>query len=379
MTNDFKIGVKIYSSDWFWKYNLSYQSAANELKDMGINYVIAQNKYLPMNNSAVDSEIPVNKLKLMQTYDDRCFRDALCDTGIDYLGVCNFFFDIDLINKHNSIPVNSKGTPAEKIDWYLGGCPTCDEYVDEKINQIKEAMENLDMDGIFLGFMRYPGFWELWLPETDASKWDEYCFCNRCITKFKKAKGISIPKQEAYPGEWIKSNAYSEWVDFKGDVIFNIIKRIRKVIKQYNQNAKIILNTVPFNNEHFLQYGKEIFAQDTKKLSEVVDIFEVMGYHQILKLPYSWIAQAGQYFKEQTNKQVICTVQAKALYLDGIHANKGRAQEITPKEFNLSINSVKNSGLDGIALFIWADFLKQKFEKHDTSFIDSIKQLAHSK
>ena len=51
-------------------------------------------------------------------------------------------------------------------------------------------------------------------------------------------------------------------------------------------------------------------------------------------------------------------------------------QEITPEEFNLAINSVKMSGLDGIALFIWADFLKQKFEENNTLFIDCIKKLA---
>ena len=65
-------------------------------------YVIAQNKFLPMSNSAVESKIPREKAVYMKEYDDRKFRSALKESNIEYYGACNFFFDIDLLNKYKN-------------------------------------------------------------------------------------------------------------------------------------------------------------------------------------------------------------------------------------------------------------------------------------
>jgi len=369
---DFMIGLKVYSLDWYWKYGLDYRAAAAELKALGVSYIITMSRFLPMSNSAVDSEIPSEKAHLLNTFDDLKFKDALKDQGIEYFGACNMFFDPVLIRKHGNIPVDSHGDPARQIDWYFGGCPTDEAYVEEQISKIEHAMRKMNMDGVFLGFMRFPGFWELWLPGTKRKEWPEYCFCHRCIEKFQKHSGIRVPAVKA-KGEWIKANCYDAFVDFKTTTITNIVGEVRARIRAINPGAKIVLNTVPFDTAHYDNAGIEVFAQDPRRLSEVVDIFEVMGYHQILGRPMEWIAKTGLYFKKLTGQKVVCTVQVQPLYITGMHAGKGRSETITPEEFGDTLQSIKEAGLDGAAVFTWSDFLEQQFEKHDFSYLDQIK------
>ena len=54
--NEFEFGLKIYSSDWLTEYGLSPEKAVGLLKSWGVDFVLAQSQYLPMPNSAVQSE-----------------------------------------------------------------------------------------------------------------------------------------------------------------------------------------------------------------------------------------------------------------------------------------------------------------------------------
>lgn len=369
--SDFLLGMKVYSLEWYWKYELDYEQAAAELKSLGVNYVMTMSSHLPMYDSAVNSEIPDDKKALLARYDDHAFRKALRQAGIEYYGASNFFFDPPTMYRHGNIPVDDRGERARQIDWYIGGCPTDDGYVHERSAQILSAAQALQMDGVFLGFMRYPGFWELWLPGTKAEKWREYCFCERCLEKFQAYSGVSVPHDEA-AGKWIRNNAYREWVDFKTATIAGIVAKIRREVKRIKPDTRVILNTVPFDKAHYGESGREIFAQDPVRLAESVDLFEVMAYHQMLGQPHSWIDQTGGYFKNETGKQVVCTVQVKPYYLSGMHAGKGRAEKITPKEFEQTLSAIRKSGIDGIAVFSWSDLLEQKYAEKNTIFSDII-------
>ena len=121
--NGFMVGMKIYSLDWFWKYNLDYKQAAEELKSLNVSYIITMSKHLPMYNSAVDSEIRRKKRRFWSALTTGLSRDALKEAGIGYFGACNFFFDPPAMHRHGNIPVDHTGEPAKKTDWYIGGCP----------------------------------------------------------------------------------------------------------------------------------------------------------------------------------------------------------------------------------------------------------------
>ncbi len=373
MNNKFLFGLKVVSQDWYWKYNLSYDEAIDKLNSMGVNFIIARNSLIPSVDTAVKSEIPKELEYKLAEYDDLTFRQKIKNAGIEYFGSVSYGFAEDCLNKYKNFPIDQNGNKEEKIDWYIGSCPTCEDYNQERYNLVENSMKVLNLDGFFLGFMRYPGFWELWLPGTDGEKWREYCFCPRCLEKFQKFSGIKVPDYVTVPeGQWIRQNCKDQWIKFKSQIIHDIVQNFRDIIKKYNPHAKVILNTVPFNQEHYGNYGKSIFGQDPLLLADVVDIFEVMGYHQILNQPFQWIGKAGEYFKKTSGKTVVCTAQGKALYIDGMHKNSGRMENLSKEEFKNALYSIKDSNVDGAVVFTWSDFLRAEYEENNKELIDIV-------
>lgn len=377
MKYPFRFGLKAPTSDWFWKYGLSYDEAIEKLKYMGVDFLMCHNRRLPGADTAVPGGIAKEYAHKFEHYDESVFREKLRAAGIAYIGQGGYGFNERLMERFGNYPVDQSGKRMEKTDWYIGACPTCGEYTDAVLANIELAMLDYDMDGVFIGFMRYPGFWELWLPGTDGEAWAEYCFCERCIHKFTEYSGIEILAGGSLaPGQWIRANCRDKWTEFKCGVIHGIVARYREIIKRYNPDGIVMLNTIPFDPAHFGDYGKMLFGQSPAMLSGVVDVFEVMGYHQILGLPYQWIGEAGNYFKKASGgKTVCCTAQGKALYTDGMHAGAGRADAVTNEEFKNALRAIRDSDADGAIVFTWSDFLSKEYEEHDTATLDMVHEM----
>lgn len=370
-------GMKVYSLDWFLRYRLDHVEAANLLANQGIDLVIAQNRYLPMADTAVKSEVTPEEKARFELYDDRRFVEALQARGLRYFAAANLFFDpLTLARFPDARAVDAAGQKAEAVDWYIAICPTHEGYFRAKRQQLEEAVQALRPDGVFLGFTRFPGFWELWLPDTDRHDWPEYCFCPRCVRLFATAKGVTIPENDAEcPGEWIRAHAYPEYVDWKTNVIRSRVNEIRATLTAIHSPLQIMLNTVPFGPVAFGGAGREVFAQDWTTLRDVVDLFEVMGYHQILGRDVSWIGQIAREVKGVVQKPVLVTVQAKPLYVDGMHAGRGRKKSLPFEEFVQSLEAVRSSGADGVIVFTWSDFLRQSLVEKDLRYIDAIRRI----
>ena len=91
------------------------------------------------------------------------------------------FFDPELLQSFpDARPVDANGDPDIGFDWYLGICPTHDGYLAAKIDRLQRVAAELEPDGLFLSFTRYPGFWENWVPGYTFTNADRFCFCPRC-------------------------------------------------------------------------------------------------------------------------------------------------------------------------------------------------------
>jgi hypothetical protein len=137
----------------------------------------------------------------------------------------------------------------------------------------------------------------------------------------------------------------------------------------------LVLNTLPFRRVDFDNAVEKVFGQRFESLAEVVDVFEVMAYHQILKQPIEWIASVGEEVKARTGRTTVCTLQATPLYLEGIHAKEKRARTLDAHEFGRAIELVAKSSVDGMVFFTWTDFLRQLLDQGDSSRVDIIHRL----
>lgn len=140
------------------------------------------------------------------------------------------------------------GHRLKKEDWYLGACPSCDAYVENKTRQIEKAAKALEPDGIFLGFMRFPGFWETWLPEVKRENLRDCCFCDYCVDKFQRWSGIRVPEPKNSRGRWIMDNVPGEYACWKALRLRDIIVNVRECT---DGKIKIMLNTLPFDSSRF--------------------------------------------------------------------------------------------------------------------------------
>ena len=371
-----KVGLKVYSNDWYLKYNLSYTQAADLLSEWGVNFIIAQSKVLPMPDTAVKSEVPAELKERYDSYDDVKFRQALGKNDIDYWATTLFFMDREALEKNPSYKaIGDNGKPMQQIDWYEGIPPTMQAHVDYKRGLYEEAVRVLQPDGIHFGFMRWPQFWELWMPEHKRGDFIEYSFDRVSLTRFMEERDVKLPSLDALKAaNWIKEHAYEEWVDWKCDVVRDVIKQVRDACAAIKPDIKLSLNTVPFGKADYHNAEEAVYGQSFEKLSEVIDMFEVMVYHQILKRPVTWIPEIGKEVKERSGQTTVCTLQGEPLYLDGMHASYGRKKTIEISEFEKAVELVVNEpAVDGMVLFTWADLLKQVYVDRDSRKVDIIR------
>ncbi|MFQ6100330.1 MAG: hypothetical protein ACE5OS_03730 [Anaerolineae bacterium] len=377
VTRGFKIGVKSYDTDWFLKHGLGYREAARLLREWGVTFVLAQSRFLPMPDSAVESEVSPELAALYATYDDRKFRDALAGEGIEYWATVCTFFDPQAVDANPSLrPVGSDGRPMEKIDWYVGISPSMEGYVAKKAAMIERAVEALEPEGVFLSFTRWPGFWELWMRHHTRRDFPEYSYDPHTLTRFARETGVNAPTRDpADAALWIEAHARDAWTDWKCRVVANVVRQIRKDCRRIKPDVRIMLNTLPFGKD-FDGAQEKVFGQRVEALAEVVDVFEVMTYHQILKRPTSWIPQAAEEVKNRSGRETICTLQAKPLYLDGIYAQEHRSPTLDAEEFAEAVDAVERSSVDGIVVFVWSDLLEEALKQNDTRRIDAIRAAA---
>jgi hypothetical protein len=137
------------------------------------------------------------------------------------------------------------------------------------------------------------------------------------------------------------------------------IRGIRGAVRSIKPDVEIAINTLPFFRTDFDDAVTEVFGQDISRLNAVVDIFEVMAYHQILGRDAAWPAAIATDVKRRSDAKVICTLQAKAMYLDGMHAGRGRATRLASDEFADAVTRLEHSPVDGLCIFTFSQFLEE--------------------
>jgi hypothetical protein len=370
-----RVGMKIYDNVWYIKYRLEPEQAADILAAMGVTYVMAQSRLLPMQDTAISSEVSAEDAARLATLDDRKFRDALATRGIAYFASLNIGFDPNFIAAHPELlPIDQFGRREEKTDWYIGLPPDREANIDHKATMLEAAVRALEPDGVHLGFIRWPGFWEIWLPDVSRIEMPEYCYGAETLTRFNAATGNDLRTNDPIAAaRLIAANHREQWRDWKCEITNRAVGTIRKRITAIKPDIKIAINTLPFFREDFGNVGEEVFGQSPSRLPEVADVFEVMGYHQILARDASWPAAIAADVKRRSQSTTVCTIQGSALYLEGMHANRGRKLTISTDEFIDIVDKIEATDVDGLCVFTFTDFLEMRGNADGQSRIDRLK------
>lgn len=371
-----KLGVKIYTTDWHTWYGIDYEDAADDLERLGVAlaFVVNTGDEAPASGAA-PHRVADKYRKWANEYDDLRFRDALARRGIKYLTPIALFLNPERLKRERDLyPINAVGEPMAQNGWYIGLCPSSDAYLEERLADAAATVKRLEPDGVFLMFIRFPGFWERWTPEYTRDLTDEYCFCRRCLAHFSSAAGIELPSEVTLAAQRILSLHRDAWTRWKCQLIASIVRDVRSTVREISPSTEIAINTLPLREAEYGGAIHEIFGQDAAEISPYADMFEVMTYHQVTKREPDWVASVANEVKARTGKPVFLTVLSRPRYLDGVYQIDGRAQAISATEFQSCVRAVGQSGADGLVLR-WEDMLQDQLEGRDDMYKDLMREL----
>lgn len=356
------IAMKVYDYQWAATFGMDAETAAAELARDGVDTVLVRNQLDPLPTSGVDQEAYLASGEAPTVASDQRWSAALRQAGLRVYQTTALFFDPELVAEYpDARPVDAAGRPHGGFDWYLGVCPTHDGYLAAKIERLRHVVATLAPDGLFLSFTRYPGFWENWVPGYRFGDADRYCFCERCRRRFAADVGLDFSSRDGATQARIILERHGEvWTTWRCARVVAAIERIAAVLRAERPALEIMLNTLPFPAADFggLDARREIAAQDLSQLSRVVDRFELMTYLQILARPDSWLAPAvADARRGAPDRPLLCTLQVAPLYTTGIHAERGRAEEITADDLEKTARAALAAGADGLVFYHWTDFL----------------------
>lgn len=248
------------------------------------------------------------------------------------------------------VKANGKKLGEDKGDkGQEGTCPTHLKWREDRLNHIKHLVDALGkdqgIDGIWLDYIRYPGFWETAKPDVPDT-----CYCARCLNKFQADKKIRIPSGRT-AGEaalWIKNNCLYEWMEWKKEQINSFVKEVKGMLEKHPKKITLGLFTVPWRKgekDNAISYK---LGQDAFMLSEIADVISPMLYHKMCGHSVNWVGMMTQYYTETAGCSVWPIIQS---------------HDLNPEEFGKAAANCAKGGADGILVFSYGGIKDSKFEK----------------
>lgn len=351
------VGVKNYGFEWTTIHGLDEEAAADRLVAHGVDWVVVQNLIDPLPASAVTQAPPPT------SYEDRRFREALHKRGLRVFEATAVFFQPKLYAARPDLrPVDARGQTMEPFGWYVGLCPSSPACLAERAALVEEVVATLASDGVFLSFIRFPAFWELWMPETRREEISEYCFCERCTSRFQAETGQWLPDGPvSLRASLLQSELRGAWTRWKCELIADAVATFRAAAQRARPGTELMVNGFGFGRDDFGNAVEEVLGQDVEILSRHADHFDLMFYQQILRRePAPWITRVTSEVRGHTERTLLGCVQAKAGYLDLLYAAGRRAPAVPPQEFEGALRAIAESPADGVLVYSWKDVLEDE-------------------
>ncbi len=348
------VSIKSYGFEWYTEFGLDEKQAAQRMRAQAIDWAIIQNLLDPLPGSAVRQELPP------PPYDDRRVRDALRAEGIRIFEATSVFFHPEFYRARPDLrPIDAQGRVMEPFGWYVGLCPSSPEYLAERAAVMERVARTLQPDGVFLSFIRFPNFWEMWMPETSREQIQEYCFCDRCLERFQAETGHQLPEgTTSQRAALLQHELRDAWTRWKCGLIARTVAALGSAA-QWRPGVEVMVNGVALGCGDYRNAVAEVLGQNLEDLSGPADAIELMFYHQILRRdPSRWIETMTAEARARTSRVLLADLQAKADYLDPLYAAGRRKPEIPFEEFISALKAVQASPADGLVVYHWKDFIE---------------------
>jgi len=178
----------------------------------------------------------------------------------------------------------SCATNPPYVGYYRWLCPSRPEVAGYLEKQVSDILDNDYVDGIHLDYVRYSdvilpvNLWEKYgIEQTKELPEYDFCYCDVCRSKFKKAHGKD-PLEIEFPSQSIS------WRNYRYDQVTRIVNRLADLAhEQYNKPITAAVFPTP-------EVARRIVRQDWTRWD--LDAVCPMIYHGFYKENVSWIGDA---------------------------------------------------------------------------------------
>ena len=195
--------------------------------------------------------------------------------------------------------INEKGEQVEAASWFMGVCPTEPGFREYRLNQLKELLQQFDLDGVWMDYVHWHAQFEEpepILPET--------CFCDHCLKEFSKDSKITIPDGTTIiKSRWILDNHNDLWRRWRCKVIYDWTTEFRSIIKTHNPEMLLGLYHCPWDDREYDSARTRILGLDYDLLKESIDVFSPMVYHGRMGRDAKWVRENIEWFCNRLDVQ----------------------------------------------------------------------------
>ncbi len=350
------IAVKCYGYAWMTELGLDERAAAALMAAHGVDLAMVQNTLDPLPESDVAQRRP-------DGYDQERFRDELRAHGIKIFESTAVFHQPDRVESEPDLrPVGDDGRPMARFDWYLGVSPHSAGYLARRVELMADVVDKLRPDGVFLSFIRFPGFWEGWTPQVPPAHIRDFGFAPGSVARFARDTGIELPpKLDARAAaRLILTELAPQWTAWKCGVISDAVRRLAGAAQAVQPGTATLINGVAFPRADRGDLGRRILGQDLGELSTLAEYIETMVYHQILaRDAMTWIPEVVADLRPVVRSTLLPSVQTSPAYTRPPHDGMGRAEELTPPQVVEALRAVARTAADGVTVYHWTDVARE--------------------
>ncbi len=239
-------------------------------------------------------------------------------------------------------PINEKGEQAPPADWFMGVCPTDPEFFEFRKDQLRDILNNFDVDGIFLDYVHWHAQFETpdpILPET--------CFCDRCTALFSEESDIELPDADIpETAEWILENADSEWRDWRSQVLNGWVAGMKSIVRELQPDALVGIFYCSWFPEDYDSALYRTLGIDVEAFAEMADVLSPMLFHKMKDRSPEWVGE----YTNWLGGVIEASVENEPLVWPIVQAHDNPV-EITPEEFRQVMVEGTKSPSSGIMMF----------------------------
>ena len=252
-------------------------------------------------------------------------------------------------------PINQLGQPEPPADWFMGICPSNQDFLAYRRKQLGDILSAYKVDGIWLDYLHWHAQFERpdpILPET--------CFCAICLHNFQEEMEVEVPEADIeVRAAWILAHEDEKWRLWRSRVLTGWVRTMKADLQAIQPEALLGVFHCAWYPEEFSGALYRVLGIDLPALASIVDVFSPMLFHQMMARPVEWVAEYNQWLgdfsavSEDRRPKIWPIVQA--------HHYSGR---ISPAEFRQVMILGAQPPATGIMMF------------SDVSLIDDQEKLA---